>query len=216
MFNSMNTSILRKKFPYTFNNMTLILIGINVVLFFFSSTNSKMIYYGSMIPIFIIREHYYWQFISYMFFHSSMTHLLFNMLGLFFFGSQVEKRIGSWEFLLFYLLTGLLAGIFSFAVYVWSGNYVVILLGASGAVYAVLLAFAVFFPFARIFVFGIIPVQAPLLVVIYTVIEVFSQVSGRNSSVAHLTHLAGFGFAYLYILIRMGINPFEVWKRTRR
>lgn len=216
MFNSMNTSILRKKFPYTFNNMTLILIGINVVLFFLSSTNSNMIYYGSMIPIFIIREHYYWQFISYMFFHSSMTHLLFNMLGLFFFGSQVEKRIGSWEFLLFYLLTGLLAGIFSFAVYVWSGNYVVILLGASGAVYAVLLAFAVFFPFARIFVFGIIPVQAPLLVVIYTVIEVFSQVSGRNSSVAHLTHLAGFGFAYLYILIRMGINPFEVWKRTRR
>jgi rhomboid family protein len=216
MFNSMNTSILRKKFPYTFNNMTLILIGINVVLFFLSSSNSNMIYYGSLIPIFVIREHYYWQFITYMFFHSSMTHLLFNMLGLFFFGSQVEKRIGSWEFLLFYLLTGLLAGIFSFAVYVWTGNYVVILLGASGAVYAVLLAFAVFFPFARIFVFGIIPVQAPLLVVIYTVIEVFSQVSGRNSNVAHLTHLAGFGFAYLYILIRMGINPFEVWKRTRR
>ena len=216
MFNSMNTSILRKKFPYTFNNMTLILIGINVVLFFLSSSNSNMIYYGSLIPIFVIREHYYWQFITYMFFHSSMTHLLFNMLGLFFFGSQVEKRIGSWEFLLFYLLTGLLAGIFSFAVYVWTGNYVVILLGASGAVYAVLLAFAVFFPFARIYVFGIIPVQAPLLVVIYTVIEVFSQVSGRNSNVAHLTHLAGFGFAYLYILIRMGINPFEVWKRTRR
>jgi len=216
MFNSMNTSILRKKFPYTFNNMTLILIGINVVLFFLSSSNSNMIYYGSLIPIFVIREHYYWQFITYMFFHSSMTHLLFNMLGLFFFGSQVEKRIGSWEFLLFYLLTGLLAGVFSFAVYVWTDNYVVILLGASGAVFAVLLAFAVFFPFARIYVFGIIPVQAPLLVVIYTVIEVFSQVSGRNSNVAHLTHLAGFGFAYLYILIRMGINPFEVWKRTRR
>ena len=216
MFNSMNTSILRKKFPYTFNNMTLILIGINVVLFFLSSSNSNMIYYGSLIPIFVIREHYYWQFITYMFFHSSMTHLLFNMLGLFFFGSQVEKRIGSWEFLLFYLVTGLLAGVFSYAVYVWTGNYVVILMGASGAVFAVLLAFAVYFPFARIFVFGIIPVQAPLLVVIYTVIEVFSQVSGRNSNVAHLTHLAGFGFAYLYILIRMGVNPIEVWKRTRR
>ena len=216
MFNSMNTSILRKKFPYTFYNMTLILIGINVVLFFLSSTNSNMIYYGSLIPIFIIEKHYYWQFLTYMFFHSNITHLLFNMLGLFFFGSQVEKRIGSWEFLLFYLVTGLLAGVFSFAVYVWTGNYVVILLGASGAVFAVLLAFAVFFPFARIFVFGIIPIQAPLLVVIYTVIEVFSQVSGQNSNVAHLTHLAGFGFAYLYILIRMGINPIEVWKRTRR
>ncbi|MBL7006202.1 MAG: rhomboid family intramembrane serine protease [Spirochaetia bacterium] len=211
----MNTSILRKKFPYTFNNMTLILIGINVVLFFLSSTNQKVIYYGSMIPVFILRDHFYWQFVTYMFFHANITHLLFNMLGLFFFGSQVEKRIGSWEFLLFYLLTGILAGIFSYAVYIWTGNYVVILMGASGAVYAVLLAFAVFFPFARIFIFGIIPVQAPVLVVIYTIIEVFSQVSGRNSNIAHLTHLAGFGFAYLYILIRMGVNPIEVWKRTR-
>lgn len=216
MFNSMNTSILRKKFPYTFNNMTLVLIGINVVLFFLSSINSKVLYYGSMIPILILRDHYYWQFITYMFLHANITHLLFNMLGLFFFGSQVEKRIGSWEFLLFYLLTGILAGVFSYAVYLWTGNYVVILMGASGAVYAVLLAFAVFFPFARIFIFGIIPVQAPVLVVIYTIIEVFSQVSGRNSNVAHLTHLAGFGFAYLYILIRMGVNPIEVWKRTRR
>ncbi len=216
MFNSMNTSILRKKFPYTFNNMTLVLIGINVVLFFLSSINSKVLYYGSMIPILILRDHYYWQFITYMFLHANITHLLFNILGLFFCGSQVEKRIGSWEFLLFYLLTGILAGVFSYAVYLWTGNYVVILMGASGAVYAVLLAFAVFFPFARIFIFGIIPVQAPVLVVIYTIIEVFSQVSGRNSNVAHLTHLAGFGFAYLYILIRMGVNPIEVWKRTRR
>ncbi len=212
----MNTSILRKKFPYTFKNVTLILIGINVVVLFLSTLNSDLYYYGSMIPIYIIREHYYWQFFTYMFFHANMTHLFFNMLGLFFFGSQVEKRLGSWEFLLFYLLTGLLAGIFSFAVYVWTGNYVVVLLGASGAVYAVLLAFAVFFPFARIFVFGIIPVQAPVLVVIYTAIEVFSQVGGRSSNVAHLTHLAGFGFAFLYILIRMGINPIDVWKRTRR
>lgn len=216
MFYSMNISIIHKKFPYTFKNMTLILIGINIVVFFISSTNSNMVYYGSMIPILVMREHYYWQLLTYMFFHSSISHLFFNMLGLFFFGSQVEKRIGSWEFLLFYLLTGLLAGVFSYAVYIWSGNYMVILMGASGAVFAVLLAFAVFFPFARIFVFGFIPIQAPVLVVIYTAIEIFSQISGANSNVAHLTHLAGFGFAYLYILIRMGINPIEVWKRTRR
>ena len=211
----MSTSILHRQFPYRFSNITLKLIVINVVVFFLSSVNKDIIVYGSLVPALVLQKHYYWQFISYMFIHGSITHLLFNMLGLFFFGSQVEKRIGSYEFLLFYLLTGFLAGLFSYAVYIWSGRYIVFLMGASGAIFAVLLAFAVFFPFARIFVFGILPVQAPILVVIYTAIEVFSQFSGANSGVAHLTHLAGFGFAFLYILIRMQINPIDVWRRTR-
>lgn len=212
----MNRSFLQRQLPYTFNNMTLKLIIINVAVFLLSSASRDILIYGSMIPAFVLQKHYYWQFITYMFVHGSMTHLLFNMLGLFFFGSQVEKRIGSWEFLLFYLLIGTLAGIFSYLVYIWTGTYVVVLMGASGAVFGVLLAFAVFFPFARIFVFGILPIQAPVLVVIYTVIEVFSQLTGTNSGVAHLTHLAGFGFAYLYIFVRMRINPIEVWRRTRR
>jgi len=216
MFVGMEKKLLHKQFTYTFSNVTLKLIIINVVVFFLTSASRDILIYGSLIPALIIRDHYYWQFFTYMFFHSNITHLLFNMLGLFFFGSQVEKRIGSREFLLFYLLIGTLAGIFSYFVYIWSGNYVVILLGASGAVFGVLLAFAVFFPFARIFVFGVIPVQAPVLVVVYTIIEIFSQMTGASSGVAHLTHLAGFGFAYLYILIRMQINPIDVWRQTRR
>jgi membrane associated rhomboid family serine protease len=216
MFVGMDKKLLHKQFTYTFSNVTLKLIIINVVVFFLTSASRDILIYGSLIPALIIRDHYYWQFFTYMFFHSNITHLLFNMLGLFFFGSQVEKRIGSREFLLFYLLIGTLAGVFSYFVYIWSGNYVVILLGASGAVYGVLLAFAVFFPFARIFVFGVLPVQAPVLVVVYTIIEIFSQMTGASSGVAHLTHLAGFAFAYLYILIRMQINPIDVWRRTRR
>jgi membrane associated rhomboid family serine protease len=212
----MKHDILHKQFRYTFTNVTLKLIAVNVVIFFLTAAGREIVLYGSLIPAYIIRNHFYWQFFTYMFLHSDITHLLFNMLGLFFFGSQVEKRIGSREFLLFYLLIGTLAGVFSFFVYVLTGNYAVILLGASGAVYGVLLAFAVFFPFARIFVFGVLPVQAPVLVVVYTAIELFSQLSGANSRVAHLTHLAGFGFAYLYIYIRMQINPLEVWRRTRR
>lgn len=209
-------SWLRRRFRYSFNNVTLILIAINTGIFLLSSMNRNIIIYGALIPELVVRNHFYWQIFTYMFLHANMNHLFFNMLGLFFFGTQVERRIGSKEFLLFYLVTGTLAGLFSFFVYIFTGATGVILLGASGAVYGVLLAFAALYPYARIFVFGLIPVQAPILVVVYTVIEIFSQLSGAGSNVAHLTHLAGFFFAYLYLLIRMRVNPLDIWRQTRR
>lgn len=207
---------LRRRFTYSFNNVTLILIAVNAGIFLLSSMNRNIIVYGALIPELVIRNQFYWQIFTYMFLHANMNHLFFNMLGLFFFGTQVERRIGSKEFLLFYLLTGTLAGLFSFFVYLFTGATGVILLGASGAVYGVLLAFAALYPYARIFVFGIVPVQAPVLVAIYTIIEVFSQLSGAGSNVAHLTHLAGFFFAYLYLLIRIRVNPLDIWRQTRR
>jgi len=150
---------------------------------------------------------YVWQVFTYMFAHANLSHLFFNMLGLLFFGIHVEKQMGSSEFLLFYLLTGLLAGIFSFVAYASMGAWTIPLVGASGAIYAVLLAFATINPGASIYVFGILPVRAPILVIAYTVIELGSQVLSAQDGVAHLTHLAGFGFAYLYFLVRYGVNP---------
>jgi len=126
---------------------------------------------------------------------------------------MVERRVGSKEFLMFYLLAGFFSGVVSFVSYLLAGTNV-ILVGASGAIYGVLLMFAVFYPYARIFVFGLIPVRAPLLVVLYTIIELYSQVFGSGGNVAHLTHLSGLLFAYLYCRIRMRINPIEVFKRT--
>jgi membrane associated rhomboid family serine protease len=123
--------------------------------------------------------------------------------------------MGSREFLLFYLLTGTLAGVFSFIVYFFSGTNV-ILLGASGAVYAVLFGYAVYFPDSRIYIFGILPIKAVTLVLVYTAIEIFSQFTSVRSGVAHLTHLAGFGFAFLYFLWRLGINPIDAFRGNRR
>jgi membrane associated rhomboid family serine protease len=87
----------------------------------------------------------------------------------------------------------------------------VFLVGASGAVFGVLLAFATLYPEAMIYIFGIIPVRAPILVLGYTVISLFFGVSGGGGNVAHFTHLAGFAFAYLYFLVRLGINPIAVF-----
>lgn len=213
-FSAMKYTMLNKKFRYSYNNVALTLIIINAVVFFMTMLMPRLYGYLAMVPSYIVYRHWYWQVFTYMFVHADFTHILFNMLGLFMFGMPVERRIGSREFLLFYLLTGTLSGIFSLISYVAAGTNV-ILVGASGAIYAVLLSFAVLYPYARIFIFGIFPMRAPVMVVLYAAIEMFNQVFGSTRGVAHLTHLAGFGFAYLYFIVRLRINPIDEWKRSR-
>lgn len=207
----MNNSPLRRQFAHRYYYAAFVIIGLNILIYLINRIAPISRMYLAMNPVLVVKEKYIWQVVTYMFAHGGISHILFNMLGLFFFGVQVEKQMGSSEFLLFYLLTGTLAGIFSLIVYWASGMYQIWLLGASGGVFAVLLAFATLFPHARIFVFGIIPIRAPVLVLIYTGIELISQVTATNSGVAHMTHLAGFGFAFLYFLIRFRTNPIKVF-----
>ena len=101
----------------------------------------------------------------------------------------------------------------SLALYFFSGYYYVNLVGASGALYSILLIFAVLFPKSIIGVYGIIPVPAPLLVLGYAVIELGSHFRG-GSNVAHLTHLTGFAIAWLYLIVRMGLHPIKIWKNA--
>jgi len=200
---------LRKSFRYSYFNATFILIGVNLLFFLVQSMFPRSTAYLALNPRNVLEAGAYWQFITYMFAHGDLSHLLMNMLGLFFFGTQVERKVGSAEFVLYYLVTGLLAGAFSFAVYVLTGSWYVYLLGASGAVFAILLAYATFFPDSLIYIWGILPLRAPIMVLGYTAIEVGSMLFGFKQGVAHLTHLAGFGFAWLYFMVRFGANPWR-------
>jgi membrane associated rhomboid family serine protease len=192
-------------------NATLFLVAANVAVFlaqnFFPEWTNAFL---PLTPSEVTGAGMYWQFLTYMFTHGSYTHIIFNMIGLYLFGVQVERRVGSTEFLLFYFFCGILAGIFSFFAYSLLGWENIHLMGASGAIFAVLLAFAAFFPDQKIFLMGLLPVRAPILVIGYAVIEIGSQLFSLQNGVAHLTHLAGFGFAWIYFLVRYGINP---WKR---
>jgi membrane associated rhomboid family serine protease len=206
-------NIIRRPFRYQNNGAVYWLIGINFLVFMAMSFLGlrQLTYYLSMIPVLVLRG-WVWTFVTYMFVHGGFSHILFNMLALFIFGIQVERYMGSREFLLFYFLTGTLAGVFSFVVYYLTGAYGVILMGASGAIFAVELAYAVLFPDSIIYLWGILPLRAPVMVLGFTALELASSVFGLSRGVAHLTHLAGFGFAWFYFLIRLGINP---WNRLR-
>jgi len=194
-----------------------ILIGLNILVYlaelFFK--NLRVINYLSMIPLAVVRGGYVWQFVTYMFVHDprSISHILFNMFALFIFGHQVERHMGSREFLLYYFLTGILAGFFSFLVYWFTGFWMTALMGASGAIFAVQLAFAVFFPNSVIYIWGILPLKAPVMVLGFTALEVILMITGFGGNVAHITHLAGFAFGWFYFIIRFGINP---WRAMRR
>ncbi|GHT78121.1 glpG protein [Spirochaetia bacterium] len=209
---------LRRLFRYRYDNAVLYLIGINALIFVLqqmfprSSQGLGFTDYLALNPV-LVMHGWVWQFVTYMFAHGGWSHLLFNMLALFLFGHQAERQMGSREFLLYYMVTGVLAGLFSFAVYWVTGAYGVFLLGASGALFAVQLAYAVFFPNAVVYVWGILPLRAPVMVLGFTALEVFFSLTGFQSGVAHLTHLAGFGFGWIYFLARFRISP---WKALTR
>lgn len=199
-------TVLRKPFGYSFFNATLYLIAANILMFSAGYIFPLVKVYMALNPAAVLSG-YVWQVFTYMFAHADISHLLVNMLGLFIFGTTVERGMGSKEFLLFYFITGTLAGFASFLIYVATGAWYTMLLGSSGAVYALLLAFAVLNPEAKIFLYGILPVRAPVLVLGYAGIEIASQLLSFRSSVAHLTHLAGFLWSWLYFVLRFGVNP---------
>lgn len=208
----MSKNPLRKPFEYTFFSASVILIIINCIIFAATSFFPRLTVYLGLCPALIIRYKMFWQPITYMFIHGSLVHLLSNMIGLLFFGMPLEKSIGSKEFLLLYFVCGITSGICSLVFYIFTGAYNAILIGASGALYAVLFAFATAFPKANIYIWGILPLPSPILVLVYTCIEFFSQFAGIKSNVAHFTHLFGFLAAFLYFVVRMGINPLKIWK----
>ena len=208
-------NIIRKPFKYSNFNSVYWLIGINVLIFAAKQfmgveAGYYLTVYLSMIPAGVIRYKFIWTFVSYMFMHDGISHILFNMLALFIFGLPVEKQIGSKEFLLYYFVTGTLAGFFSFIIFFFTDNYGAVLMGASGAVYAVQLAYAVLFPNSIIYIWGILPLRAPVMVLGFTALSLVFMFTGAQRNVAHLTHLAGFAFGWLYFMIRFNVSP---WRR---
>lgn len=170
--------------------------------------------YLGLNPVLFLKYKHFWTPITYMFAHSGFTHLFFNMFVLFMFGHSVEERMGSRNFAVYYLLTGTLAGLFSLVIYYYF-NINVLLIGASGAIYSLLFAYAVFYPNRKIYIFGIIPIKPPMLILLYTGYDLFSQIF-RSTNVAHITHLSGFLFAYLYFRFVYKINPIYIFKNYRK
>jgi membrane associated rhomboid family serine protease len=128
-----------------------------------------------------------WTIITYMFVHGGFGHILFNMLSLFFFGPRVESRLGGRRFATLYLVSGIMGAVASVF---FAPNAAII--GASGAVFGVMLAFATFWPRDQILIWGILPVEARVMVIAMTAMAVVFGFTGAQAGVAHFAHLGGF------------------------
>ena len=138
-----------------------------------------------------------WTLVTYMFLHGGFMHLLFNMLALFFFGPRLEARLGSREFLGLYFASGITGGLLSLVFPVPFAPIAIV--GASGAVFGVLLGFAMFWPREHIYIWGILPIEARWLVAIATVISLYSGFGARGGGIAHFAHLGGFVGGFLFL-----------------
>jgi membrane associated rhomboid family serine protease len=156
----------------------------------------KYIYhYGVLWPIESPYFHI-WQFVTYMFLHAGWSHIFFNMFALWMFGQAIENHWGTERFVVFYFLTGIGAALAHMLI----GAGGAPTLGASGAVYGILLAFGMMFPNRRIMLLiPPIPIKAKYFVVGYGAIELISGITRTNSGVAHFAHLGGMVVGFILI-----------------
>lgn len=179
---------------------------------------TPFIYLGLQ-PFAVAHRLYLWQLVTYLFLHGGFFHILFNMFALWMFGPDLEQMWGESEFLKFYLICGIGAGVFDVVLNSLFGSPNSLTIGASGAIYGLLLAFGLIFPNRPIFIWFVIPIPAKWFVVIIGAIEFFSEISGPGSGIAHLAHLGGMLVAYLYLRGgglsgRMQLR-YEDWRRAR-
>src|SRR6266850_2014254 len=180
------------------------LIAANVAMFIAQSVFPVLTEVLGLRPSFVLRAGWLWQLATYMFLHGGIFHLLFNMLALWMFGAQLEQKWGTRYFLKFYFVTGIGAGAltvlfsllpFGFAQQLHGPN--IIIIGASGAIYGLLLAYALYFPDRPILLI-VFWVPARICVAILGAIALFSSLSDAGG-VANATHLGGLLVGYLFL-----------------
>lgn len=180
------------------------LIVANVFVFFLQATVRGITSEFALVPALALTRP--WTLLTYTFLHGGITHILFNMLGLYMFGSRVEERLGGQRFLALYFISGLSGALLSM-IFAWNSPVI----GASGAVFGIMLAFARFWPDAQI-LFYFIPMQARMAVFVMAAMQLYFGATGSQAGIANFCHLGGFAGAWFYLSYlerRAGVKKFR-------
>lgn len=173
------------------------LLIINILVFVGEFTPGIGYFINRYLPLYPVGSGYFypWQLVTYMFLHGGIAHIFFNMFALWLFGQGVENLWGTKRFIIFYFICGVGAAFIQLLV---SSNAAVI--GASGAIFGVLLAFGMMFPDQYIYlIIPPIPMKAKYFVIIYGAIELISGVTNAEPGIAHFAHLGGMLFGFIMI-----------------
>ena len=184
--------------PQLFTDAIKFLISINCIIYVLQSLAGKEdIFFRlfGLVPNVFISDLMLWQPFTYMFFHGDIWHVLINMFVLWMFGSELERAWGKKNFLRFYFITGVGSGL---GTMLFGLQSMVPIVGASGAIYGVLLAYGVMFPNRIVYLYGIIPIKSIWFVIGIGVIAFFSSFN-NFTNISHLTHLFGMIIGYIYL-----------------
>lgn len=169
-----------------------------------------------LVPALITRRAFLWQFATYLFVHAGVLHILLNMLMLWMFGGDLERLWGWKRFLRYYFLAGLGAGLCSYLVSPLSNGITV---GASGAIFGLLLAYGVLFADRIIYLYFLFPIRAKYFVMIMGALEFYAVLTASGSGISNVAHLGGMIFGYLYLkgpdASSAGRSVWSRWKQLR-
>jgi membrane associated rhomboid family serine protease len=155
-----------------------------------------------------------WQPFTYMFVHQELWHFLFNMLGLWWFGAEVERFLGSRVFWRFYVACGLGAAATALA---WDWNGMTVTVGASGAIFGVLVAYGFLFPDRTLYLYFVIPVRAKYCVALFGLVTVFALLVGQQDGVSHIAHFGGMLVGLVWFGLFRGRGRLEaIWRVLRK
>src|ERR1700693_1079425 len=198
-------------------------IAIFVIYFFAARTELGQIFQLlALSPELVLGHFAIWQLVTYMFLHGTFGHILFNMLTLWMFGMDLERDWGTRQFLKYYFLCGIGAGICDVLANAAVGNYDTRTIGASGAIYGLLLAFGMLYPDRTVLMSFFFPIKAKYFVMIMGAIAFLSSIGTAGSRVSNVAHLGGMLFGYAYLRMRFLrldtgklIQRYQTWKIER-
>jgi len=195
--------------------MVRVLIVMNSVIFFLQLVFERWMgvdpsFIFGLVPALITQKLFLWQFLTYQFLHGHLMHLLFNMFVLWMLGGEIEEKV-FWAkgFLKYYLICGVGAGVFNV---LFSFNSPIPIIGSSGAMYGVLVAYALFFGNRQLILFPFpVMVRAKYLVLIIGGVELISSIFYTTDGIAHIAHLGGMIVGYIYIHFKIKRPP-HLWR----
>ena len=205
-------------FKQSFNRPTItipsgvkFLLIINIIVFILielSGQKNLLFRTFGLVPSLVWTKFKIWQLFTYLFIHGGIFHIFFNMFVLWMFGKDLESQWGKMEFLLFYFVCGIGAGLITV---LFSVNSIVPIVGASGAIYGLLLAYGFTYPNQMVYLYGLVPIKVKYMVLGLGAIAFFASLSASQSNVSHITHLSGMIIGLIFIYFNINWKVIKWW-----
>lgn len=194
-----------------------LLLILNIIVFLLVEISGMQfeLFYSNfgLVPAKVWSSFMIWQPITYLFLHGGFIHLLFNMFVLWMFGKDLENQWGYIPFLKYYFACGIGAGIAT-SIFGW-GSFTPVI-GASGAIYGLLLAYGLTYPNRLVYLYGIFPIKVKFMVIGMGVIAFFASMTSTNSTVSHITHISGMVVGLIYLQSKLNFKNLKLWLIDRK